>query len=131
MDYIYDQWEDFRNYNVSDSLVNSHLFKAGGHYIPDVNSFSYFKRVDYRIGAHYSLSYLKLRGEQLTDFGITFGMGLPIRSVSIRGSRSMVNLGFEFGSRGTLNKGLIKENYYLLHFGITIYERWFIKRRYD
>ena len=130
-DYVYDQWEDYRNFNVSDSLVNSHTFKAGGHYIPNSNSFSYFQRVDYRVGFNYSLSNLQLRGEQLNGFGITFGVGLPIRSVMIRGSRSMVNLGFEYGRRGTLVNGLIKEKYYLFNVGITIYERWFIKRRYD
>ena len=130
LEYNFDQWENFRNFNLSDTLANSHVFKAGGHYIPDANSFSYFKRVDYRLGAHYTTSNLILHDEQLNGFGITFGIGLPVRSVSVRGSRSMVNIGFEFGRRGTLNNGLIKENYYNVYVGISIFERWFFKRRY-
>lgn len=131
VDYINEKWKDYRSFDISDSLVNSNTLKVGGHYIPDPNSFSYYKRVDYRVGFHYSNSQLELRGDQLTDFGITFGMGLPIRSVLIRGSRSMINLGFEYRNRGTLEKGLIKEKYYMFHLGITIYERWFIKRKYN
>lgn len=131
LEYNFDKWEDYRNFTQTDTLSNSHTFRAGGHYIPNPNSFSYFKRVDYRFGAHYTSSNLIMNGEQINRFGITFGIGLPVRNVSVRGSRSMVNIGFEIGSRGTLSNNLIKENYYNVNIGIAIFERWFIKRRYN
>lgn len=129
-DYKFEEWEKFKAYGLYDSLTNRNIFRLGGHLIPNSNSTSYFNRVDYRLGGHYNISYLNFRNEQLNGFGITFGLGLPIRSSTLRGSRSMINIGFEFGRLGTTNKDLIQENYYNVHISVSIFERWFIKRRY-
>jgi hypothetical protein len=130
-DYHYDQWEDYESFGVNDSLANSYQIAIGGEYIPNINSItSYFQRMSYRLGGHYGKSYLELRNEHLDNFGITFGIGLPIRSIAIRGSKSMLNLGFEYGRKGTLKDGLIQENYANFYLGISIYEMWFFKRRY-
>jgi hypothetical protein len=130
VDYKFDNWQDYRSFGASDSLVNSRSIAMGGRLVPDFSSTSYLSRIDYRIGAKYYESYLKLRGKQLNGFGITFGFGLPIRSLAIKGTKSMINLGFEIGRRGTLEQNLIRENYANFFFGVTIYETWFFKRRY-
>lgn len=129
-DYKFDKWKDFKSFGTSDSLVNSHVLAIGGHIILDYTSSSYLKRIEYRLGARYYQSYLKLRENQLKGFGITFGLGLPLRNIAIKGSKSMVNIGVETGKRGTLNDGLIQENYTNIYLGVTIYESWFYKRRY-
>ena len=130
-DYKFDKWSEFKSFDGNDSLTDSHKFAIGAQIIPDYSSTSYLKRIDYRIGAKYYQSYLKLRGQQLNEFGITFGIGLPIRNLTVRGSKSMINLGIEAGKRGTLANGLIQENYVNIYFGIAIYERWFFKNRYQ
>ena len=130
-DYNFDKWEDYRNFDRSDSLVNSHTFAAGGQFIPDYASTSYINRIEYRIGARFSQSYLKLRDTQINGFGITFGVGLPLRSPAIRGTRSKINIGIEAGRRGTIEKGLIQDNYINIYFGVSINELWFFKRRYQ
>ncbi len=130
-DYNFDKWEDYRNFDRSDSLVNSHTFAAGGQFIPDYASTSYINRIEYRIGARFSQSYLKLRDTQINGFGIPFGVGLPLRSPAIRGTRSKINIGIEAGRRGTIEKGLIQENYINIYFGVSINELWFFKRRYQ
>jgi len=129
-EYKFEEWENFKVFNLYDSLTNRHTFRFGGHVIPNANSTSYINRIDFRIGAHYNISYLSLRNEQLNGFGITFGLGIPIRSNAIRGTRSMINLGFEFGRLGTTNNSLIQENYYNVYLSVSIFERWFVKRRY-
>jgi hypothetical protein len=130
IDYKNDKWKNYRSFGKSDSLVNSHNFAFGGNIIPDYTSTSYLKRIEYRLGARYYQSYLKLRGNQLNGFGITFGLGLPLRNIALKGSKSMLNIGIETGRRGTLNNGLIQESYTNVYFGVTIYESWFFKRRY-
>lgn len=130
-DYSFDKWEDYRNFDRSDSLVNSHTFAAGGQFTPDYASTSYINRIEYRMGARFSQSYLKLRDTQINGFGITFGVGLPLRSTAIRGTRSKINIGIEAGRRGTIEKGLIQENYINIYFGVSINELWFVKRRYQ
>jgi len=129
-DYKFEEWESFESYGSYDSLTNRHNFKFGGHYLPNSNSSSYANRIDYRLGAHYDLSHLSFRNEHLKGFGITFGLGLPIRSNALRGSRSMLNIGFEYGKMGTTAKDLIEEDYFKVNLSATIFERWFIKRRY-
>jgi hypothetical protein len=130
LDYKFDKWEDYGSFNEDDSLVNSQTIAVGGQIVPDNASNSYLKKMEYRIGARYYDSYLKLRGEHLNGFGITFGLGLPLRSIAVKGSKSMINIGIEAGKRGTLEKALIQENYLNFYFGISIYESWFFKRRY-
>jgi hypothetical protein len=130
-DYEFGEWEKYSSFGRSDSLTNSHTFRMGGQMIPNPNSFSYIQRVEYRLGGHFSQSYLNLRNEQINGFGITFGLGLPVVRNMIRRTRSMVNFGFEIGKRGTLVNGLIQENYFNINIGISVYEWWFFKRRYQ
>jgi hypothetical protein len=130
-DYKYGQWENYQYFDRNDSLVNTHFFNVGGQYIPDFKSTSYVNRIDYRLGAKYYMSYLKLRDKRINGFGITFGVGLPLRSLAIRGSRSKINIGVEVGKRGTMDNNLIQENYINAFVGISIYEWWFFKRRYN
>ncbi len=131
VDYILDNWKNFSAFGQSDSLVNSHRINVGGQLIPNANSISYLNRIDYRLGMHYNVSNLDIRNEQLSGFGITFGAGLPLRGAAVRGSRSMINFGIEYGRYGTRSNGLIREDYINLFIGISIYEWWFFKRRYN
>lgn len=130
-DYRYDKWEQFKNMGSNDSLINSHAFSLGGEYTPDYAGTSYGKRINYRLGARLYQSYLNLRDARINTFGITFGVGLPLRSMAVRGSRSKINIGMEAGRRGTLENGLIQENYFNFYLGITVNELWFFKRRYE
>jgi hypothetical protein len=80
----------------------------------------------YRLGGHYHNSYLQLDGEQLKDYGISFGVGLPLRN-----TKSSFNLTLEAGRRGTLENNLIRENYLFLSFSVTLHDFWFMKRKFD
>ena len=69
---------------------------------------------------------LSLNGEAVNEFGISFGVGLPIKNTG-----SSVNLGFEIGRRGTTDNDLIRENYFKFTLGLAIFERWFLQRKYQ
>jgi len=45
--------------------------------------------------------------------------------------RSIFNIAFEFGQRGTLDNNLIKEKYGILSFSLTLYDFWFNKQKFD
>jgi hypothetical protein len=109
------------------SFENSQKISVGGFYIPNYSSFtSYFKRVTYRGGFNYENTGLLLNNEQINNYGITFGLGLPVT-----GSFSNINLGVEFGKRGTTNAGLIEENYLNVSIGLSLNDKWFVKRKYE
>lgn len=109
------------------SYENAMQYKLGGYYIPKYNSFtSYFQRVTYRGGFNYQNTGLVINSESIKEHSFSVGLGMPIG-----GFFTNLNLGFEIGSRGTTNAGLIMENYKNITIGLSINDRWFVKRKYD
>jgi hypothetical protein len=99
---------------------------VGGQFIPNPTSLSsYLKRVTYRTGVSLEqLPYL-VNGNQVRDFGINFGLSLPVSRIS------SVDLGFRWGKRGNIAEHTIDEKYFKIYFGVTFNDTWFIKRRFD
>jgi len=109
------------------SYENASKFRLGGYYIPNYNSFgNYFKRVVYRAGARFEQTGLKVNGQDINEFGISFGLGLPVGRLF-----SNMNLGVEIGRRGTTDFGLIQENFINTFLSFSLNDRWFEKRLYD
>ncbi|MFT4781642.1 MAG: long-subunit fatty acid transport protein [Psychroserpens sp.] len=114
------------------SIQNSNFENAsnvsfGGFFIPDYNSFgSYWKRLTYRAGFYFENTGLVINEETINEFGISFGVGLPVGNVF-----SNANLGVEYGKRGTTNQNLIEENFLSLKISLSLNDRWFEKRKYN
>jgi hypothetical protein len=126
VDYKWQNWEKFRAFNLSDSLVNSWQVNFGGEIVPNNDNYNnYLARIHYRLGFTYGRTYLYLRGQNLNEYAVTFGLSLPLR-----GMKTMLDIGGQYGSRGTTANNLIKESYFKIVVGFTIYERWFVKRKY-
>lgn len=114
-------------YNTNVGFENGSKFSLGGYYTPDFNSYSnYFKRITYRGGLRYEKTGLVINKESIKDTALTLGLGIPVS-----GSLNNINLGLEYGTRGTTNAGLIKENYINISVGISFNDRWFVKRKFD
>ena len=107
---------------------NANTIRFGGYYIPEYNSFSsYLKRVTYRAGASITTSGIVVDNKEINDFGITFGLGLPLGQGR---EFSNVNIGFELGRRGTKYGDLVEENYFKVNLGLSLNDTgWFSKRR--
>lgn len=126
LDYRWQNWSKFTAFEQSDSLVNAWMISLGGEVTPNADNYSnYLARVRYRFGFNYENTYLQLRGRSLTGYSVSLGLGLPLRGV-----KTLLNLGVQAGMRGTTEQSLIKESYIKLVIGFTIYERWFVKRKY-
>ena len=98
----------------------------GGFYIPNYNSFtSYFSRIVYRAGIRIEKTGLNIQNQSINEYGINFGFGLPFQAFQ------NINLGFEVGKRGTVNGGLVQENFASVRLGITLNDRWFVKNKYN
>jgi len=111
------------------TFTDAASYRLGGYYIPDYNSISsYWKRVTYRAGIRYEETGLQLNGEDINEFGISFGLGLKVGRAN---AFSNANIGFEIGQRGTTSRGLIKENFISLSIGLSLNDRWFQKRKYN
>ncbi|NNK82186.1 MAG: hypothetical protein HKO92_03585 [Flavobacteriaceae bacterium] len=113
--------------NSNANFEDSSTFALGGFFIPEYSSFNkYLKRVVYRAGVHYGNTGLKINDESINEFGISFGVGLPVGRVF-----SNVNLGLELGQRGTTKANLVKENFLNFQLSLSLNDRWFVKRKYN
>ena len=127
VDYYEQDWTNSTFFNENAPFAKSNSIRAGLQVIPNPRATrGYYNLISIRAGAHYSNSYLQLKGSQLKDSGISFGVGLPLR-----GGKSSFNLAFELGRRGTLENDLILENYKFLSFSLTLHDIWFMKRKFD
>jgi hypothetical protein len=100
---------------------------VGAQFTPDQRSISsYSKIVQYRIGFHYDQTYLQLRNTDLNDYGVSLGVGLPLRK-----TLTMIHLALEIGKMGTLVNQLVEANYIRLTLGLSFSDVWFLKPRID
>jgi len=126
-DFKMQDWSKFRYNDQPDSLQNSFELSAGTQFKPSFTDVgSYLSRIQYRLGVRFAQTYLQLHNSRLNERALSFGIGLPLKK-----SKSTFNLAVEAGKRGTTSNGLILENFVRISFGVSFYERWFIKRKYD
>lgn len=113
--------------NTTYSYNKSSRISFGGYYTPKFNSISsYWQRATYRAGVSYKQTGLVVNNTDINDFGISFGVGLPMGK-----QLSTINLGFEIGERGEATDNLIKENYFNFRIGLSLSDKWFRKRQLD
>ncbi|REG89904.1 hypothetical protein [Winogradskyella sediminis] len=131
-EYTYQNASDFSNpvfSNEISTFENSSQIAVGGFYIPDYNAFSgYHKRMVYRAGFNFANTGLVIKDESIKEFGISFGLGLP---VGRRNLFSNANVGLEFGKRGTTNQNLIQENFINFNVSLSLNSRWFEQKKYN
>jgi hypothetical protein len=129
-DYSIGNWSNLSIAGVNKGLLNSKTLNVGGQITPNMNSLSnYFARVDYRFGVIYDQTYLNVNSTNIKRYAATFGMGLPLPRNNTAFYK--INFAAEYGKRGTLTNGLVKENYVNLHLSFTLNDQWFVKYRYD
>ena len=125
-DFNWTQWSRFSREGVTETLNDSWRVAAGFEFMPTYSSVSnYFRRAHYRVGANFERGFLCLNDHYINKVGITAGVSLPLPR-----SLSKVNLAMEVGQYGTKQDGLIQERYFKFDVGVSVFERWFIKRKY-
>lgn len=124
VDYSVQPWSLYRGIN-QDNLADTWRLSIGGEVIPNINSLtSYFARVAYRAGGYYALNPTVLNGKQIREFGINFGMALPV-SRTFSAAQFVLSL----GQRGTVENDLLKETFFRLHVGLTVNDPYWFQRR--
>lgn len=129
------KYEDRFDPNFSNNFLNTSKMTFGVEYIPETDFITnkvttkFYQRMKYRVGIYqFTLPY-ETNGEQVSDFGTTFGFGIPI---VVQNSLSSINLGVTIGKRGVADTQAFKEQYYGINLGVSIApgtDRWFVKRK--
>jgi hypothetical protein len=133
-EYTMANWSTLSIDGVNQGLQDSKTYNIGGQITPNANALSnYWATVDYRLGFIYDQSYIDVNdatnntSTNIKSYAFTFGLGLPLRPSSDHNAFYKINFAAEVGRRGTLDNGLVKENYVNLHLSFTLNDRWFVK----
>ena len=109
------------------TFEDASTLSVGGFFIPEFDSFNrYWKRIVYRTGIRFEDTGLRINNEDIKEFGISFGVGLPVGRIF-----SNANLGFEIGSRGVNTSNLVKEKFVKFQVSLSLNDRWFEKRKFN
>ncbi len=134
-DYSFQNWVDANNNlnGLGYQLVNSSKYSVGFEYSKKLNFRDYqgnilsAEKYFLQTGLYYTDSYLRIYGQQLTDYGITFGGGFN----SLKSNLGL-QIALEIGRRGTTDLGLIKETYTQIQTTFIYRDFWRVKvKRYN
>jgi hypothetical protein len=125
-EFSYQDWSKTRVMNNIDELGRSYSVRLGGYYIPNRYDVRYFwKRMTYRGGLRYSQTPFLHNGNTVRDIAVNAGVSMPMRGAGY------LNAAIEVGQRGATNHGMVRETYVNLSVGITLFEAWFVKYKFE
>ena len=129
-DFTYQPWADVKYKPLegfdSPEFTNRWKMALGFQYVPDVRG-GYMKRVSYRAGFYYNKDYIKALGNDVQDYGVTLGLGLP--APVNRWTKTVVNVSLEYRHRQSSPVNLLSENYFQISVGVNFNELWFWKNK--
>lgn len=132
-EYSMQDWSDQENLTKYSSIRGGIAYRHKS--IHERIRASYFEHIEFRLGGHYTNTYLNitndLGSEDITDMGVSFGIGLPWKNYRKVFTGTAFNLTYQYGIRGTSDINLIKETYHNISIGIVLHDFWFIKSKYD
>ena len=133
LDYTWQQWSKAKfspMYSPDGRLLFSGLdfndrskFALGAEFVPRVRG-NYGQRIAFRAGAYYTKDYLRIQGNNVKEYGVSFGVGLPTPE-----GKTLVNIGLEYKHRSSSPVNLLSENYFNITLGVNFNEVWFWKRK--
>lgn len=105
-------------------LCDRYRGALGASYRPDRRG-SYLKRITYRIGGYYTRDYMIVNGNNhVKEYGLSCGFGFPAP-----GSKTVLNLGFDWVHRMSSPDKLLTENYFNIRLGINFNQTWFMQSK--
>ncbi|MCI1188281.1 hypothetical protein MON38_12695 [Hymenobacter sp. DH14] len=135
LDVARQEWSKFSSFdNSGPALSNTMRVGLGGEISPDPGSVEhYFQRVTYRAGVSMGQLPYQPGGKTLYDRSVSWGFAFPMPTASALESTTL-SLGFTYGQRGntdllTSGASNVQESYIRGQLGVTLNNRWFIKRR--
>lgn len=116
---------DVPGYVLPAPLGQSRVMAAAARFVPASEGHLFMRSV-YRAGIRRSQDYQLVNGQALVGTSMTLGLSLPLNALQ---TNSYLHIGGEFGQRGDVTNGLVRERYGMLWIGLTLtpwkLERWF------
>ena len=113
-------------YSRENEFSDRFVYALGAEYMHNPESKKYVELMKFRLGANYSNSYAKVNGYDYNKWAITCGIGFPLPN-----TKTTLNLHLEYGQQGNLKTIGLVEQYGKIGIGVSLNERWFVKRRFN
>jgi hypothetical protein len=143
-DFVFSDWSNYNKDGVKEVGLNasSYTFALGGEIMPrnfvkESNKIYRGHRVKtYRAGLSYTATPVNVIGKTLYDYSFSIGASIPI-GVRSKGSSNTsyvpilpkVSIAVVIGQRSTYTANQLSETYFRLQLSMTLYDKWFNKRR--
>lgn len=92
---------------------------------------SFFNRMTYKAGFAVGNNYLEFNGVRLNEKSVNLGVEIPFKADNI----SLISVGLEGGTRGSVKNGLVNEKFFRVRVGLMLfgrdYDYWFEKYKYN
>ncbi|MBL4625622.1 MAG: hypothetical protein JKY42_10860 [Flavobacteriales bacterium] len=133
VDYSSTDWSKSSLLGQNLGLAKRDQLSVGFQYIPDAKSYKNVqKMINYRFGVRYTNTHLIVDNQNIAEYGMSFGVGVPIISA---GQGTMFNIGVEAGRRGSKSVNPVYEQFTTIHIGLSLtpskFDRWFYKSKID
>lgn len=120
-------WQNFAQahyYGETNKLNDRFVYAFGAQYTHAPGGKKYTDNMDFRIGANYANSYINIDNKPFDKWAITWGIGFPLPNTNTK-----LNLHMEYGQQGSIQQQGLLERYYKIGIGVSLNERWFVKRK--
>ncbi|SDM30769.1 OmpP1/FadL family transporter [Kriegella aquimaris] len=124
-DYKKNYWSATEQSENLGHYVDQDIYAFGAEYIKNKDSYKLSQRIRYRAGFNYDTGYLAIGNTRVKGFNLTTGIGIPLS----KGTNSLLNLSYSYGSKGQIQNILVKEDYHLLTLNLSLEDLWFRKRK--
>ena len=123
LEYEFQPWSDFKLGDVkSQNLRDAQKFSTAFEYVPIRKAgMSLWEQMVWRAGLSYEETQYKFNGQGINQYSVFGGFSFPM------GIENTIDLGIEYGIRGTQDNNLLKENFIKMYLGISLGELWFLR----
>ena len=119
--------QDFTNFDYNQGNTTFRKFRNYSFGFARLGRFGYQRtfldRTTFMIGGGYKNKYLIVQDTPINEYYGSFGLSAPLVGFA------KLDAAFTFGSRGTTDNGLIRENFFRMTFSLSIGDVWFIPFR--
>ena len=117
-------WNNTNQLQNNERYTDQNIYAFGVEYLP-VDRNKYWSLVKYRFGVNYNTGFLNISDQKIDSYFASVGLGLPLSN------KAKLNIAYSYGREGTINKGLVQENFHKLTINLNFIGNWFNKRKYD
>lgn len=125
-DYEKSLWSGTNQTNYYGEFKNQEKYGLGLSYVKKEKSIYFSDKIHYFAGANYDNGFLTINNSSVINKSFSLGVGIPVDH-----TKSLLNVTYSYGQKGTTSNSLIKENYHTIGINLSLEAIWFVKRKYD